>query len=340
MVSVRTAPGVALTSCSCTRLESFSQSAATATVSDSPTACPGIGIAMRWAFAATDGKMRFKASAAACALGVSPLMQSSKLNSVWRTGLEYETTPASTNVMLRTPQPSRHRATAQPSVPAPINKQRVPATFSVCSAGISRQRISRRLRSTEACHEVRAHRMSRLVQRCCGTHVAFKGKHVHTSARAWGFICAERSMKRGPILPAPFLSHPTALGAPPPGSHAGTVTLITIDRALLVMSPAADVVVVADVVTVAEAPGGGSRKQMTRTLAVGAELTLRSTTPARTRRFRNGHPGFVSSGHGSQKPKKASPSPRSSAARHSANSASGTTDRGAPPCGSQTTKKA
>ena len=75
--------------------------------------------------------MDFRASAAACAFGVLPLTQSLKVKSVCRTGFEYDTTPESTNVIVRTPQPSRQRATAQPSVPAPMSKHRVAATFSV-----------------------------------------------------------------------------------------------------------------------------------------------------------------------------------------------------------------
>ena len=90
--------------------------------------------------------------------------------------------PLSTKVIWRTPHPMRQRATAQPSVPAPISRHFVAATLSVCSDGIRRQRISLRLRSTEL------------------------------SARATGSICAERSIRRGPSLPLLFFSQPTMGG--------------------------------------------------------------------------------------------------------------------------------
>mmetsp|Transcript_1936 Transcript_1936/g.6694 ORF Transcript_1936/g.6694 Transcript_1936/m.6694 type:complete len:252 (-) Transcript_1936:547-1302(-) len=52
--------------------------------------------------------------------------------------------------MFRTPQPSRVRATAQPSVPAPRSRTRVRASMSVSSSGTWRHRISLRLRSALA----------------------------------------------------------------------------------------------------------------------------------------------------------------------------------------------
>eukprot|EP00967_Tisochrysis_lutea_P025379 scaffold29290_cov31-Tisochrysis_lutea.AAC.1 len=96
----------------------------------------------------TPGKIRFSASAAAGAFGVWPPMHSSWTKRDCRTGLEYETMPESTRVIQCTPQPRRQRATAHPSVPAPMSKQRCDAMSSGCSAGMSRHRINRMLSST------------------------------------------------------------------------------------------------------------------------------------------------------------------------------------------------
>ena len=48
------------------------------------------------------------------------------------------TTPESTKVICRTPQPSNVRATEQPRVPAPSSKHFCAAMVSVCSCGIRR----------------------------------------------------------------------------------------------------------------------------------------------------------------------------------------------------------
>mmetsp|Transcript_32296 Transcript_32296/g.84850 ORF Transcript_32296/g.84850 Transcript_32296/m.84850 type:complete len:242 (-) Transcript_32296:278-1003(-) len=145
-------------------------------------ACPGMGIVSSCAAAFTPGKMRRSAAAAASALGLPPSAQSANSKSDWRTGLEYETRPLSTNVTLRTPHPSRQRATLQPSVPAPRRRQRVEKIRSVSRSGSSRQRMSLRLRSTD------------------------------DSASRRGSITALRSICRGPFLPRAFVSHPTAAG--------------------------------------------------------------------------------------------------------------------------------
>ena len=196
------------TSWESTRDASSSQSDFTWASSASPvTGWPGIGIARRRDDASTDGKMVRSALAAASAFGVWPSTQSAKLKSDCRTGFEYETTPESTSVILRTPQPRRQRATEQPRVPAPRRRQRVPATASLFSCGISRHRISCRLRSTDA------------------------------SANASGRICRDRSIIRAPSFPAAFFAQPTAFGRSAAGG--GSVTSTTSDGAAVAASTAA-----------------------------------------------------------------------------------------------------
>lgn len=63
--------------------------------------------------------------------------------------LQELTLPLSINVMVRTPQPSRHLATPQPKVPEPIRRQRVLASNSTSKAGSNRHRMSFKFRSTE-----------------------------------------------------------------------------------------------------------------------------------------------------------------------------------------------
>mmetsp|Transcript_34364 Transcript_34364/g.110608 ORF Transcript_34364/g.110608 Transcript_34364/m.110608 type:complete len:274 (+) Transcript_34364:940-1761(+) len=181
-------------SCCCTSSSSASASARTPSTSAAPTGWPGIGIPITTPRASAPGKMRRNSSAAAGAFFVFPPMQSLWAKSDWRTGFEYETLPESTSVIALTPQPRRQRATAQPSVPAPMSKHLCAATFSGSSAGMSRHRMSRMLRSTAA------------------------------AAVAAGSICADRSISRAPGRPDEFFSHPTAEGGaavppppPPPG---------------------------------------------------------------------------------------------------------------------------
>lgn len=79
-----------------------------------------MGITRSTPAATTEGKIALRASAAAAALGLPPSRQSWKVNRLCLTGLLKETRAESTKVMWRTPQASRERATAQPSVPAPV----------------------------------------------------------------------------------------------------------------------------------------------------------------------------------------------------------------------------
>mmetsp|Transcript_41640 Transcript_41640/g.93959 ORF Transcript_41640/g.93959 Transcript_41640/m.93959 type:complete len:388 (+) Transcript_41640:229-1392(+) len=174
-----------------------SSSQATASLASSSSApamraCPGMGIVSAKPSAATPGKMRLSAAAAHAALGFPPPSQSANSKSDCRVGLEKLTVPLSTSVKLRTPQPSRVRLTAQPSVPAPRRSTLHAASLSVSRLGRARHRMRRRLRSAEA------------------------------SASLRGSISAARSMRRAPGLPRAFASHPTAptLGSSPPAVSA------------------------------------------------------------------------------------------------------------------------
>jgi len=181
------------TSASATSASSCSTSARTAASSCGSTACPGIGTRSTTPRVTAPGKMRCSFSAAATAFGRPPDRQSSNSNKLWRTGFENATPPLSTSVMCRTPHASKVRATAQPSVPAPISKHRVADKRSTSSPGNRRQRMSFRFRSM-AC-----------------------------SACSRGSKHARRSTSRGPSCPCVSRSQPTATGAsepPAPGSAA------------------------------------------------------------------------------------------------------------------------
>ena len=80
--------------------------------------CPGIGMHSCIPSLRTEGKICRSLAAAAAALGAPPPVQSWNSYRDWRTGLEKATRELSTNVTVRTPQPSSVRATAQPKVPA------------------------------------------------------------------------------------------------------------------------------------------------------------------------------------------------------------------------------
>mmetsp|Transcript_100 Transcript_100/g.467 ORF Transcript_100/g.467 Transcript_100/m.467 type:complete len:371 (-) Transcript_100:479-1591(-) len=135
-------------SCASMRSSSRLTSSSTAGTSASGTGCPGIGIVIRTPSAFTPGKILRSALAAASAFGLPPPRQSSNSNSDWRTGLEKDTSPPSTNVTPRTPHPSRHLATAHPNVPAPSSRHRVDATSATRNCGSSLHRMSLRFRST------------------------------------------------------------------------------------------------------------------------------------------------------------------------------------------------
>mmetsp|Transcript_22658 Transcript_22658/g.51832 ORF Transcript_22658/g.51832 Transcript_22658/m.51832 type:complete len:387 (-) Transcript_22658:233-1393(-) len=297
-----------ITSCASTIRSSSLASSPTCDASAALTGWPGIGMPMRRAPACTHGKMRRSAAAAASALGVSPPMQSSKVKSDCRTGLEYATTPLSTKVMVRTPQPRRQRATAQPSVPAPTRRQLVAATASLSSCGISRQRISRRLRSTDA------------------------------SARASGSICADRSICRGPALFDELRLQPTALGGGASRGEAskGPCTSITTER----LSPAAargggGKPKPSACKAGAAAPGCGSRYARMRTDGHSRGTSCCAVSSAS--KLRRGQPGLESRGHGSQKASHASAGVL--AAAQSANAESGPTSS-VPLASTRTAKKA
>ena len=169
-------------SCASMRSSSRETSSRTRATSASGTGCPGIGIVIRTPSASTPGKILRSAFAAASAFGFPPPRQSPNSNSDWRTGLEKDTSPPSTNVTLRTPHPSRHLATAHPSVPAPSNRHRVDATSATRNCGSSLHRMSLRFRSTA------------------------------WDARRAGSIDDPRFASRGPGRPFALTSQPTPVG--------------------------------------------------------------------------------------------------------------------------------
>lgn len=87
-----------------------------------------MGITKSTPAATTEGKMARRASAAAAALGLPPSRQSWNVNRLCLTGLLKEIRAESTKVMWRTPQAIKERATAQPSVPAPVTGRQDSAT--------------------------------------------------------------------------------------------------------------------------------------------------------------------------------------------------------------------
>mmetsp|Transcript_1986 Transcript_1986/g.4772 ORF Transcript_1986/g.4772 Transcript_1986/m.4772 type:complete len:223 (-) Transcript_1986:313-981(-) len=90
-------------------------------------ACPGIGMLSFTPSLITSAATSLRASAAACAFGLPrpwSYRQSSRLNKICRTVLEYETVPLSTKVKSRIPQPRSVRATEHPRVPAPSKRTR------------------------------------------------------------------------------------------------------------------------------------------------------------------------------------------------------------------------
>mmetsp|Transcript_9205 Transcript_9205/g.39005 ORF Transcript_9205/g.39005 Transcript_9205/m.39005 type:complete len:565 (+) Transcript_9205:772-2466(+) len=166
-------------SCSFTNASSLETSPNTRALSCDATGCPGIGTDIVTPTASTPGKTRFRFAAAASAFNLPPSRQSLNSNSDWRTGLEKETTPESTNVNEETPHPRRHRATAHPSVPAPTIRHRVSAIFFRSRSGSKRHRMSFRLSSAAAI------------------------------ARRVGSMLSPRSARRGPARPFGFNSQPT-----------------------------------------------------------------------------------------------------------------------------------
>mmetsp|Transcript_566 Transcript_566/g.2190 ORF Transcript_566/g.2190 Transcript_566/m.2190 type:complete len:243 (-) Transcript_566:998-1726(-) len=191
------------TSCSAISFSSVATSRKTFSVSFGDTGCPGIGMDISTPVALTEGNIRARASAAAVALGLPPARQSLNSNKLCRTGLEKLTFPLSTNVNSRTPQPSKHRATLQPSVPAPISKHLVLLIFARSSSGSNLHRMSFRFSSAAA-----------------------------TASRV-GSMLSPRSALRGPARPFGLSSHPTAgnglfsgsnLCNSPPTAIVGSVT--------------------------------------------------------------------------------------------------------------------
>ena len=168
-------------SCARTSASRRSTSRSAAARASSPTTgCPGMGTAITTPCALTPGKTRVRFAAAASAFSLPPSRQSANSNSDWRAGLEKDTRPESTNVNARTPQPSRVRATAHPSVPAPMIKHFVLVVVSKSRSGSKRHRMSFKLSSAAA-----------------------------TASRV-GSMLSPRSARRGPARPRGFNSHPTA----------------------------------------------------------------------------------------------------------------------------------
>lgn len=81
--------------------------------------CPGIKIVITCPCVSKDGHIAVSASAAAVAFSF-PFTASSYVNKHCRVGLEYDTFPESTKVMVSMPHPNKVLATAHPNVPAPI----------------------------------------------------------------------------------------------------------------------------------------------------------------------------------------------------------------------------
>mmetsp|Transcript_106411 Transcript_106411/g.300934 ORF Transcript_106411/g.300934 Transcript_106411/m.300934 type:complete len:322 (-) Transcript_106411:269-1234(-) len=109
--------------------------------------CPGIGISSSTASASASGITALTASHAATAFD-RPCAASSCVKRLWRTGLDKETLPLSTNVMRLTPQPISVRARWQPSVPAPRSRNRRPRMRSGSSSGSNLHFMSLIFRST------------------------------------------------------------------------------------------------------------------------------------------------------------------------------------------------
>ena len=109
--------------------------------------------------------------------------------------------PESTKVTWATPQATRFRDTAQPSVPAPKSKHFVAFSLSTSRSGRSRQRISSRFSVAAA---------------------------VASSA---GSLRCARSTDRGPMRPAAFGSQPTPRLSAPRPQPSGSATSSTTDSA-------------------------------------------------------------------------------------------------------------
>eukprot|EP01137_Pigoraptor_chileana_P005277 Opistho-2@48149 len=198
------------TSWSSMRPSSRTTSARTDAADSSDTAWPGIGMDMLTPSESIPGKIFFKCSAAALALGLPPARQSSNSNKDWRAGFENETAPLSTKVIFRTPHPMRQRATLHPRVPAPRSRHRVPAMRSRSSEGRRRQRMSCRFSVTAV------------------------------SASLAGSIVALKSTIRGPNLSRTFFSQPTILGRTdmlPSGSPSVCTMLLELSNAPSLRAP-------------------------------------------------------------------------------------------------------
>mmetsp|Transcript_2056 Transcript_2056/g.5756 ORF Transcript_2056/g.5756 Transcript_2056/m.5756 type:complete len:343 (-) Transcript_2056:485-1513(-) len=240
-----------------------------------------MGMCSSWPVALAPGKMAETAAAAAGALALRPSpATSAKVKRLWRTGLEWDTLPPSTKVMVRTPQARRARATLQPRVPAPTRRQRVAASLSVSSSGSSRHRMRRRLRSTD------------------------------DSARACGSSCARSVTMRAPSLPRALRSQPTACGrlvvASPDSGSGSTRTRSEMDLGAMA-APGAE--------AGAEALRlpGASRQHTTCTY-----WGVPSCARTHMRRLRRGHPGCAGSRVGSLMQSRGAPRTPCAASAHHA----------------------
>lgn len=177
------------------------------------------------------GKILFSLSAAHAALGFPPSRQSSNSNNGWRTGFEKDTRAESTKVMVRTPQPFRHK----------LRKRRVdkvfePETYHQCAGNVAPKRTSTEQetpctrdsievqgREDAPAHELEV-QVHRLVRQSSISQSDQPPVHrcMNRRAHRFGSIIGARSAIRGPSFPCTFFSQPTAPGfslVPALGAH-------------------------------------------------------------------------------------------------------------------------